>query len=165
MIAERMQRQGVAMPRSGRSISLGLVADDRAVRSALRQLRRWMAACAAPPDLIGRAELVLAEAMNNIAEHGYHRGERGRIAVQCIFNRAGLRVVLTDSGRAVPLPLLQGSAGSPVTGCDMTPDALPEGGFGWFLIHELTCELTGHRIGEVNRLGFLVPYHGAGSTH
>lgn len=162
MIAERMQRQGVVKPRCGRSISLGLVADDRAVRSVLRQVRRWMAACAAPPDLTGRTELVLAEAMNNITEHGYHEGEQGRIAIQCTFTAAGLRVVLTDSGRAVPLPLLQGSAGSPVTGCDMSTEALPEGGFGWFLIHELTRDLTGHRMGGINRLCFLVPFYGTG---
>lgn len=162
MIAERMRRQGVARPRNGRNISLGLVADERAVRSVLRQLKRWMVACAAPLDLIGRAELVLAEALNNITEHGYRKEETGRIVIQCIFNRSGLRVVLTDSGRAVPLPLLQGSVSSPVCASQMSFDALPEGGFGWLLIHELTRELTSHRVCGVNRLCFVVPYHDVG---
>lgn len=162
MIAERMQRQGAEKDTVGRTICLALVADDLAVRSGLRQLRRWMAACAAPSDLTGRTELVLAEVLNNITEHGYGSDEGGRISIRCTFERTGLRVVVTDSGQAVPATVLQRPARHGLEPCQLSLPMLPEGGFGWSLIHELTRELTCRRDDDANRLCFLVPYHDGG---
>ncbi|WP_280514091.1 hypothetical protein [Allosediminivita pacifica] len=37
------------------------------------------------------------------------------------------------------------------------PAGLPEGGFGWFLIHELARELAYRHDGGMNRLTFRLP--------
>ena len=65
-----------------------------------------------------------------------------------------LRVRLVDQGRAMPgLTLPEGK----LPRHDVALEDLPEGGFGWFLIHNLTQRLTYRRIGAKNQLDFEIP--------
>lgn len=109
----------------------------------------------ADPDLAGRAELVLAELLNNVQRHGGEAGAGGgakpvRIVLQLSLRGDGLVAVLIDDGCAIPPGCL--SAPAPPD-----PDALPEGGFGWSLIHILATDLQYWREMPCNILSFRVP--------
>ena len=94
--------------------------------------------------------LVLAEILNNIAEHAVpDQGADIRLVVRAARDR--LHVVTEDSGRALPTRLL-GSAELPDMG--QTVDDLPEGGFGWFIIHSLVDDMVYERTEGRNRLSF-----------
>lgn len=131
---------------------VSLQSGEQAVRDALGQIMRGLA----PLDLTAEdaiaVELVLAEALNNVAEHAYpaHHAE-GPIQVTCDFDRGGLNVMVADEGLAMPDG--QAPPGNPQA-VDLDVQDLPEGGFGWFLIRDLTRDLTYTRIGQENRLCF-----------
>ncbi|AUH65321.1 ATP-binding protein [Paracoccus zhejiangensis] len=141
-----------------------LRAEARIVRDTLTDIRRRFAA-EIDEDALGRLELVLAEVLNNVAEHGpgaadssedsgSEAGHRAAPLIHlCIVRLAGmLSCAVTDDGISLP------------AGCLLPPDApaiseidLPEGGFGWFLIHDLTQELYYYREERRNFLAFRVP--------
>ena len=122
-------------------------------------------------DTLGRLELVLAEVMNNVAKHARPRPAPGRdgpghdgqgragaeeaplIHLCIVQHDTGLACAITDDGVSVPdeclLPrsLPQGEAGD-----------LPEGGFGWYLIQDLTQALCYYRERKRNFLAFCVPF-------
>ncbi|MFU8881530.1 MAG: ATP-binding protein [Rhodobacterales bacterium] len=118
-----------------------------------------MAGCESRPDLIGRVELVLAEMLNNITEHGYAQDANGWISLRCRFGAEGILVSIADTGQAIPCKVLESSDKDlPDLSC-LDGDALPEGGFGWSLIHRLTRNLRCQRDGNRNHVSLLVPYH------
>ncbi|NJM83220.1 MAG: ATP-binding protein [Tabrizicola sp.] len=125
-----------------------------AVRQGLQML------CEAPPladlaeDPRGTAELVLAEVLNNLVEHGY-RTEKGEIDITLRMSGARIDCAILDSG--LPMPDGQPPAGSLPACADVPVDALPEGGFGWHLIRTLTDDLAYRRTGAQNRLTFSLP--------
>lgn len=103
------------------------------------------------------AELVLAEVLNNVAEHAY--GESGgRVSVSLSGDPAGIRCRVIDEGRAMPGERLP--EGRLPGGPDVAVADLPEGGFGWHLIRSLSVGLTYARVDGQNRLGFLLPTGG-----
>ena len=134
---------------------LVITSDTLAVRDGLRRL------AATPPlgDLAeearGTAEVVLAEALNNIVEHSYALAP-GRIEVRLDASTRGILCEITDEGLGMPCNAL------PVGQCPDAEDSaledLPEGGFGWFLIRTLTKELCYRRDGARNRLSFVLPH-------
>lgn len=112
-------------------------------------------------DTLGRLELVLAEVMNNVAEHApvpdtAIAPDTGRLPMihLCIVRHgSGLACALTDDGVSLPDEcLLPRSLPALVT------DDLPEGGFGWFLIQDLTQALCYYREGNRNYLAFNIPF-------
>lgn len=133
-----------------RVTSISIVADARAVRTALEVLMRAPALAGLAPDARGTVELVLAEVLNNVVEHAYARYP-GEIAVTLTLAADHLHCAVTDSG--LPMPddrLPQGDP--PGLGGD-----LPEGGFGWNLIRTLTTHLSYCRRGGRNHLEFVLP--------
>ncbi len=100
-------------------------------------------------DACGTAEIVLAEALNNIAEHAFATTQTGTIRVTLTPGQTGLTAEIVDKGTALPglcppvgqLPPLGG-----------TTRSLPEGGFGWFLIRTLTDCLSYTRHAGENHL-------------
>lgn len=102
-------------------------------------------------DDVGTIEIVLAETLNNIVEHAYGEDRDGQIELCLEPNADGLDCRVTDSGR--PMPFGVAPAGAPA---DLGPtrDGLPEGGFGWFLIRELSRDLVYQRIDGCNCLEF-----------
>ena len=97
----------------------------------------------------GTAEIVLAEALNNIVEHAYAK-HTGTIAVDLAIDGTELLCKIVDHGIAMPGEVLP-------TGelriFDNWQD-LPEGGFGWHLIRTLSRALTYHRRDNANVLCF-----------
>ncbi len=132
-------------------LSLTIQADPVSVRGALKRL------LSSPPlsDLAGTdrglAEVVLAEVLNNVAEHAYG-GTGGRVEVRLMKEHGLLRCLVVDEGR--PMPGGQMPTGRLPGGPDLALDDLPEGGFGWHLIRSLSMDLTYARVDGKNRLSF-----------
>ncbi|MES2541291.1 MAG: ATP-binding protein [Pseudomonadota bacterium] len=139
----------------GRSDGLHLVflASPLAVRDNLAQMLAAPPLRDLSPDARGTAELVLAEVLNNIGEHAYPDGP-GPVWVTLTAVADGTQCLVVDQGIAMPherLPVGQ------LPSTDTALEDLPEGGFGWHLIHSLTHDLTYLRTGGCNRLSFLLP--------
>lgn len=104
-----------------------------------------------PEALRDKAQIVLAEVLNNIVEHAYAQYP-GTIELCIAVGSDALDLSITDQG--LPLPL----AGLP-EGNDPMEDPgedLPEGGFGWFLIRTLAEGLNYERTEGANRLRFRI---------
>jgi serine/threonine-protein kinase RsbW len=135
-------------------LSLIIGADPASVRAGLADLLARPPMSFMSDDARGTAELVLAEVLNNVAEHAYPHGP-GTIAITVSGSARGLDCLVVDDGVAMPgnaLPegRLPGLAA-------VSLDDLPEGGFGWHLIRSLTEGLSYERQQGQNRLRFLLP--------
>ncbi len=130
-------------------IELQFEATELGVRKALIQLREALFALNLPEDDASRAEIVLAEALNNVAEHAYDRAVPGDVRVGLSLSPGLIGIVIRDTGRPVPAHLLQGGC-MPALDCGL--DDLPEGGFGWPLIRTLTESLVYRRTSGTNEL-------------
>jgi serine/threonine-protein kinase RsbW len=122
------------------------------VRTGLALLLASPALCGLGPDDRGTAELLLAEALNNVVEHAYARWS-GEIEVRLGRGSGHVDVCIIDQG--LPMPDVTPPAGHlPTIGA---PEDLPEGGFGWFLIRSLAEDLSYRRIANRNELSFRIP--------
>jgi serine/threonine-protein kinase RsbW len=99
-------------------------------------------------------EIVLAEVFNNIAEHAYS-GRSGPVEVRLARQDAGLACQIGDNG--APMPEGKVPPGRLIDPSSVQLADLPEGGFGWALIRNLTTGLTYRQVDGWNRLGFLIP--------
>jgi len=125
-----------------------------AVRRTLKGVRDGLAGAGVTARDRANVEIVLAEALNNIAEHAYAGAAAGR--VRLCLKVYGDRIVarISDAGR----PL--GGDGAPAglaPGLDGPRMALPEGGFGWFLIRALASDVAYARRGGRNHLRLTIP--------
>ncbi len=122
----------------------------QALRMALARFTRFMTR-----DEAGTLELLLAEVLNNIVEHGYGDTGHGIITLSMVRDGRGLSCSVSDDGVELPSDCLHQP---------LSPDAkrpkpgdLPEGGFGWFLIRDLAEDLGYHRVDGRNLLAFRLP--------
>jgi serine/threonine-protein kinase RsbW len=99
------------------------------------------------------AEIVLAEVLNNVAEHAY-AGQVGSIEVTIRVQDGSIACLIVDHGQCMPDDRLPAGL-VPVLG--PTAD-LPEGGFGWHLIRTLTDDLDYRRIDDRNELRFSLKF-------
>ncbi|WP_415183646.1 ATP-binding protein [Phaeovulum sp.] len=131
-------------------------ADPLSVRAALQTaLNRF--ARQITPEEAGTLELVLAEVLNNIVEHGYRDREYGTIVLSIVRDRKGLSCSVSDDGITLPADCLHTRRNSPDR---PSPTLLPEGGFGWFLIHDLADHFGYRRENNQNLLAFRLPLSG-----
>lgn len=146
-------------PQLSADFLLHATATETSVRALLEDARTRLAARGIPEQVCGTVELALAEALNNIVEHAYAQAETGTITLDARLVPGGLRCILSDRG--APLPARTLPRGHPPR-VDTARDALPEGGFGWFLIRSLAREVHYAREAGVNRLtlGFDLPAPG-----
>ncbi|MFN4203068.1 MAG: ATP-binding protein [Tabrizicola sp.] len=124
-------------------------------------IRRSLSRMLASPPLSGLvvearavAELVLAESLNNVAEHAYGEGG-GSVEVTLRQDAGGVLCLIVDSGRTMPNGRLP-EGQLPPSNTSRLQD-LPEGGFGWHLIRSLCAELSYTRSEGRNILRFLIP--------
>ena len=120
------------------SFETTVAATPLAVRGALCRLRDALNAWGSTPDLAARVELVAAELCNNIAEHGFRGRAAGELRLKARFASPDLYLEISDNGTPPPRALLQGQT---LPSLDVACADLPEGGFGWFLIHSETDAL------------------------
>ena len=119
------------------------------VRQALCDILRHPVLAQLSVEVRGNAEVVLAEALNNIVEHAYAKSD-GHIDLR--LQRRPDRVLcdIVDHGALMPGGALPAGLSQPI-GVDKD---LPDGGFGWFLIRSLTENLVYQRIDARNHLSF-----------
>ncbi len=118
------------------------------IRCTLRDLDRYLGTCAIPSEWAEDLNLVLAEVMTNIVRHGYPK-EPGTIALQLLQTDHALECHIIDQGIAFDPSLLGQIAPD--------PSELNEGGYGWFIIRNLTRKVSyQHRNGQ-NILCFTIP--------
>lgn len=124
------------------------------VRRTLAELLADLRAAGIDGEDAGIIEVVMAEALNNVVEHAYREAPDGVIVLTSAVSRAGLSIALVDHGVAMPgLTLPEGACPT----SDTAIEDLPEGGFGWHLIHTLTEELTYRREQNQNKTSFVIP--------
>jgi serine/threonine-protein kinase RsbW len=147
---------------SGRAASPGpapirrrFTSGDLATRETLIELTEALTEAGLCADDVANAELILAEALNNIVEHAY-AGTSGPVDLCVEIRRDGLDCALGDQGREAPLGY---PPDPPLPEVD-PPFDLPEGGFGWHIIRCLTTDLRYRREGAWNVLSFRMPFSG-----
>ena len=128
---------------------------DLATREVLTLLMQRLAALDIDEDDQANAELILAEALNNVSEHAY-RGGSGPVELVVDISRAGVACLVCDQGQAMPY----GRVPDPALPVIDPPDIMPEGGFGWHIIRCLSTDLHYLRSDGWNRLSFRVPFGG-----
>lgn len=140
----------MSKPEGGRRIlDVTLRAQSDAVREVLGLARPVLAQGGLSEESCGRAEIVLAEALNNIVEHAYCDTATGDIRLLLDLSEAHLTMTLIDSGRGLT------GADLPEGCCPClgeTRQSTPEGGFGWFLIRSLSEGIDFCRRDGRNRL-------------
>lgn len=98
---------------------------------------------------LDEVQIALAEAINNVIEHAYAGSTAGDVLVQCSLETDQLWVNIKDAG--APFPDNKLPEGKPAVITEDIND-LPEGGFGWFLIRELTSDIQYARQSGRNEL-------------
>lgn len=153
---DHLSPKGKGDPNTLRQVFPG---DQSAVRKALKNAMHFLRGLDIAGDDCGTAELVLAEVINNVVKHAYAERRVGIIELRLVLSHDKLRFEVIDEG----LPMPDGDApGGRQHDLDCDAEDLPEGGFGWFLIRELTHDLTYLRDGSRNRLRFAMQL---GQTH
>lgn len=118
----------------------------RAIQNACEELRRD----GVSEDGIGSVEIVLAEALNNVAEHAYPVDKTGDLRL--IIRRRAKALMFEIRDRGKPMPKGRAPMGNhPMTEFDQH-DSMPEGGYGWFLIREIVSDLIYDRRDDENLL-------------
>lgn len=139
------------------SASFSLGASPEAVHEFLGMARVNLEHMGVDPDLLGNTEVVIAEVLNNIVEHAYAGAKcqsNSEIHVDLSRRKSGVAVLVRDHG--LPMPNLELPRGAlPDASADI--DDLPEGGFGWYIIRELSRGLRYERSKDMNHLRLLVP--------
>ena len=107
------------------------------VAEATKKAMAWLRHQGIDTELAGRTELVLAEALNNVVEHGYQFKKTGDVELQIAFCSSEVDITIRDQGRE----LGQIPCKKDMDRGELALDELPEGGFGWFLIHEMTSKI------------------------
>ena len=99
---------------------------------------------------LGEVELVLAEVLNNIAEHGGKESLNHQISLKWHMSD-GLCINVIDAGQCIPTETITNAR---MPNLDTEIDELPEGGFGWALVDILCSKVRSKRRGSFNTLRF-----------
>lgn len=134
---------------SGNATEFSFAASELDARAGIQRVMSFVGTKVTGPDLLGSIEIALSEAVNNVVEHAYADQQPGKVAVSCVYLADMLYIKLRDSGPAFDPVTCQEDCAPTL---DLPRDALPEGGFGWPLIRELTQDVTYHRVGGENHL-------------
>jgi serine/threonine-protein kinase RsbW len=128
---------------------LTIPGDSLAVRAGLRSLFDTILLRSLTADDRGAAEIVLAEALNNIVEHAYSNSH-GEIDITLQLRQTELICTIVDTGKPMPDNSLPEGCLAPLGAVQ----DLPEGGFGWHVIRILSKDLHYQRKDGRNQLSF-----------
>ena len=116
----------------------------QAMKALLHGLNPWQLSATDK----GKIQVALVEVLNNIVKHAYRNQGSGIIEITCQPFPAHLGFEITDSGIPLPAHCLTNDHMSAVD----IQASLPEGGFGWFLIRQLSYDITHERHKGKNHL-------------
>ncbi len=122
---------------------------EEGVRACLSRIRADLMQWGYGADTCGTLEIVLAEALNNVVEHAHESDGIGVAHVALTRHTDKIEVEIRDHG--IPLPDTRIPAAA-LPSIDVDICDLPEGGFGWFMIHSLATEVRYARVGQSNHL-------------
>jgi serine/threonine-protein kinase RsbW len=128
-------------------------ANSMAVRLALEYARQSWQGAGVDTEICNTGEQVLAEVLNNVVEHAQAGRPDGQIELDTHLGTDGVICSVRDDGAEMPGQELPEGKLHDLT---MGLDHLPEGGFGWYLIHTLTEDLYYERKNGWNRLNFRI---------
>ncbi|WP_170774781.1 ATP-binding protein [Ruegeria lacuscaerulensis] len=134
---------------TGNCLDLQFSATASDASAGIAQLSACLKAQGLPAHKAGDVKIALAEAINNVVEHAYAGVTPAQVKVRCRLNQDWLEILISDTGN--PLPGFRVPEGMPAA-LGSSRDELPEGGFGWFLIHELTSDIRYERSNGCNWL-------------
>ncbi|TMV04870.1 ATP-binding protein [Ruegeria sediminis] len=140
---------GVERLQDQNRLELCFPATEAAASAAIATLALRLGARGLTEERAADVKIALAEAVNNVVEHAYAGLEPARVRVECRLRPDRLDILIWDTGR--PLPGLRVPAGEPAS-VDRDLQDLPEGGFGWFLIRQLSSAVGYERRKGWNRL-------------
>lgn len=135
--------------RGTRLATLTFPATAEGTRHALCDLCVALTGAGLAADLLSRVEMVVAEVLNNIAEHAYRAVQVAPVRLAAELCGGALCVRVRDCGRPMPGGALPDGT---LPSHDVSRDLLPEGGFGWFLIRAQSDFLFYRREGRENTL-------------
>lgn len=130
-------------------LELSFPATDVEASDGISRICEGLSRQGLPANKADDVRIALAEAINNVVEHAYSGIEPAKVQVTCRQDQERLEILVSDTGN--PLPGLHPPDGTPAR-IDTSLEDLPEGGFGWFLIHQLTSEIHYERVAGSNRL-------------
>ncbi len=110
--------------------------------AGIASLSERLAAHGLPEGKADDVKIALAEAINNVVEHAYVGIAPADIQIDCSLCEKTLVIRICDTGDPMPHLRIPGGTPPPV---DTTLSDLPEGGFGWHLIHQLTSDILYER--------------------
>ena len=129
------------------------------VSDHLKKLQVELERNAVEPEPRGDILIVLAEVLNNIVEHAYCAPVHGDIHLTVYAHKRSdknaVYIQTIDQGPPVPADALSGAALPSLT--EYIQD-MPDGGFGWFMIHTLADSINYERIDDENRFTFCVGF-------
>lgn len=123
------------------------------VSSHLAKLDAEMDRRAVAASCKGDVLIVLGEVLNNIVEHAYSEAEEGQIELKAHTKDDTVYITTVDKGPPMPPNALSPAQLPEHSGA---LEDLPEGGFGWFMIHSLTDDMSYERVEGQNRLSFSI---------
>lgn len=136
---------------AGSQFELTISPDFVEVRRALAEIKAYLKPLVAD-DPIDTFEIIGAEVLNNVVEHGFaglHDADCRIDICTCVEARR-LTLLVADNGKPMPGGQTPGPTERQIDPTNL--DGLPEGGFGWNLIHMLSNELAYAREDGTNRL-------------
>lgn len=134
---------------NGKCLDLIFAATESEASAGIAQLSKCLETQGLPPHKASDVKIALAEAINNVVEHAYADVTPAKVQVRCRLHKNWLEILIADTGN--PLPGFRVPDGVPAP-LGSTIQGLPEGGFGWFLIHELTSDIRYEHSEGCNRL-------------
>jgi serine/threonine-protein kinase RsbW len=153
MQADRTTMATARSAESPRGFTLRVLARNRSIRDSLAEVRLRLAKLPLGEEELATVEVVLAEVMNNIAEHAYAWRRDGEMLLVLRHTPEGLRISVSDEGMAMPdLAIPVGKGLDPAAPLS----EVAEGGFGWLIIRQLARELSYTRQDGVNHLSFRI---------
>jgi len=130
-------------------LELSFPATEVEASGSIARLCAGLADQGLPTHKADDVKIALAEAINNVVEHAYAGIAPAQVQVTCRLELERLDILISDTGK--PLPGLRPPDGTPAR-IGTVLEELPEGGFGWFLIHQLTSDVHYERHKGCNRL-------------
>lgn len=124
------------------------------MRDGLAKTMACLATLSLSIEDAGTVELVLAEALNNVIEHALtSTGSDTVIEIRGHYGAEGLQLSIIDRG----LPMPHGRTPHALApNVDVSVEEMPEGGFGWYMIHSLAKDVRYARVGGRNHLTVLI---------
>lgn len=153
MRAERMETVSARPAEALPGFTLRVLARNRSIRDALAEVRARLSRMKLIEEELTTVEVVLAEVMNNVAEHAYAWRRDGEMVLGLRMTSEGLTISVTDDG--LPMPDAELPFGERLDPTVALGD-MPEGGFGWLIIRQLARDVTYQRHQDVNQLSFRI---------